>query len=304
MVLAGVDLGTNSALLLVVQVEGDRVTPLLEEVREIRIGEGLSRGGMLRRDAMERAIQALSEFKGKAQWLGAERVILAGTSALREARNRGEFLRLLRERLGWELSVLRPREESKLSFQGALYGLEGITPPALMADIGGGSTELAQGEEGKISRWRSLPLGAVRLSEGFVHSDPISQEDLNLLHREISRRLRGLIPDFPLRGTLVGVGGTITTLAAMDMGMATYDAQLVHGYRLSLSAIGSIFDGLKRSTLAQRRRMIGLSPGRAEIILAGTAICLEVMNYFSRSEVVVSSRGLRWGLVLRELAKG
>ncbi len=304
MIVAGIDLGTNSALLLVAQAEGGRITPLLEEEREIRIGEGLSRGGTLRKDAMERAIRALSEFRGRAQRLGAEKVILAGTSALREAKNRGEFLGLLQERLNGELSVLRPREEAELSFHGALYGLEGLDSPVLMADIGGGSTELVQGDEGKIAKWRSLSLGGVRLTEGYIYSDPISQGNLENLNGEILKRFQGSSSDFSSKGVLVGVGGTITTLAAMDMGMAHYDAQLVHGYKLSLSAVSSIFAKLKRSTLAQRRRMIGLSPKRAEIILAGAAICLKLMEFLSRAEILVSSRGLRWGLVLQELVKG
>ncbi len=301
--LTGIDLGTNSALLLVVEAEGQRVIPLLEEERETRIGEGLSRKGRLTRRAMERALRELSEFKEKAQSLGAEVITLAGTSALREAENRGEFLRLLRERLDLELSILSPQEEAELSFQGGLYGLDGLGPEVLMVDIGGGSTEIVHGEDGKIKRWMSLSLGAVRLTEGFVHSDPISREDLERLREEILRRLQDIRSNFSFRGVLVGVGGTITTLAAMDMGMRVYDPEPIHGYWLSLLAVRSIFDRLRRSTLPRRREMPGLAPKRAEIILAGTAICLHLMKALSKGEILVSSRGLRWGLVLRELAR-
>ncbi len=300
---AGIDLGTNSALLLVAQVEGRRIIPLLEEEKEIRIGEGLGRGKDLTQSAMERALRALSEFKEKALSCGVERLRLVGTNALREAANREEFLGLVKDRLGLELSVLSPAEEAELSFRGAVYGLESPGSPVFIADIGGGSTELVRGDGGQIVEWQSLPLGGVGLTERYVHSDPISREDLRRLNTGILQVLQTIRFDLPPTGVLVGVGGTITTLAAMDMGMACYDPQPVHGYWLSLSSVESIFNRLKSSPLLQRREMVGLSPKRAEIILAGTAICLHLMNYFSRSEVLVSSRGLRWGLVLKELAR-
>jgi len=300
--LAGIDLGTNSALLLVVEAEGQRVIPLLEEERVTRIGGGLSKVKRLTAGAMERALRVLSQFKGISRSLGAEVICLAGTSALREAENRGEFLRLLRERQDLQLSILSPQEEAELSFRGALYGLQGYGSQALMADIGGGSTEIVQGEDGKIKRWRSLPLGGVRLTEGFIHSDPINRGDLEGLNGEILSRFQGISSDFPSKEVLVGVGGTITTLAAMDMRMRVYDPGPIHGYRLNLSSVSSIFDRLRASTLSQRKRMTGLAPKRAEIILAGTAICLHLMKTLSQTDILVSSRGLRWGLVLRELS--
>ncbi len=302
MKLAGIDLGTNSALLLVAQAEGERVVPLLEEEREVRIGEGLNEMGRLNSNAMERALRALSEFKEKAQGLGAGRISLAGTSALREAENGEEFVGLLRERLKMELSILSPQEEAELSFRGGLYGLERYGPQVLMADIGGGSTELIMGDGERIKGWQSLPLGAVRLSEGFVHSDPISQDDLHRLKEEICREFQGMDLAISKREMLVGVGGTITTLAAMDMAMADYDPVRVHGYGLRISPVSALFGRLKASTLPQRRKMKGLSPRRAEIILAGTAICLHLMEITSQREILVSSRGLRWGLVLREVS--
>jgi len=299
--LAGIDLGTNSALLLVAQAKGESVIPLLEEERETRIGEGLTQKRRLTAGAMERTLGVLSQFKGKARRLGSERFCLAGTSALRDAQNREEFLKLLKERLDMELSILSPQEEAELSFRGGVCGLEGCGSQVLLADIGGGSTEIVQGENGEVGKWKSLPLGAVRLTEEFVHSDPISQRDLEGLNEEILRRLQGVSSDFSAKGVLVGVGGTITTLAAMDMGMGDYDPGPIHGYRLSFSSVSSIFDRLRASTLSQRKRMAGLAPKRAEIISAGMAICLHLMRAVFRGEMLVSSRGLRWGLVLREL---
>lgn len=285
-----VDIGTNSVRLLVAEVSGQQIRELERDLRTTRLGEGAD--GRLRAEAMARTVRAVREFAGRMRAAGAARSVLAGTAAVREAANREEFAALVRKETGLNLRVLTGEEEALLSYRGAVRGLSGrVAGPLVTVDIGGGSTEFAwEDGEGRL-RCLSLPVGAVRMTEKSSTMD-----DIREILEPAFRALRGSGPATPRK--LAGVGGTVTTLAAMAQGLRRYNPDRVHGYALRVSEVERLHAALRAASLDERRRMPGLQPERADIIPAGAAIALAVMRGLGEAVMYVCETDILHGLAL------
>ncbi len=303
--LAAIDVGTNTTLLLVAAVTpaagGGRRIEVLDERAEItRLGRGIGGGGALGTEGVARTLAALRDFVAIARAHGA-RIAAVGTEALRRAPNAATFLEPAAALLGRPLEVIDGNREAALTFRAVTAAFPGLRSGFLIVvDIGGGSTEIVIASDGRVSFEVSLPLGSVRLTERLVAHDPPWPAELTAIRATIDEALGG-VPFPPAGGTLVGVAGTVTSLAAMAQALASYDATKVQGYRLGREALARQIARLGSATAVERERMIGLDPRRADVILAGALILDGIAAAARASEVLVSDRGVRWGL-LEELA--
>jgi exopolyphosphatase / guanosine-5'-triphosphate,3'-diphosphate pyrophosphatase len=301
--LATIDVGTNTALLLVARVGADgAVTPLAERAEITRLGRGIGLGGALAPERIEATLAALRDYAALARAQGAVRIAAVGTEALRRAPNNDAFLRPAAEILGAPLEVIDGRREAALTYRAVVESFADLRAATLaVVDIGGGSTEIVvarAGSPGPIGA-ESLPIGSVRLTEQLVRHDPAEPGELVALRAAIDRALAGV--RLPAGAALVGVAGTVTSLAAMAEGLASYDPDRVHGYCLSREDLTEQIARLAGSRQAERERMIGLDPRRADVILAGAVILERIVLAADAAEVRVSDRGIRWGLMF-ELA--
>lgn len=302
---AAIDVGTNSVRLLVAEIPDRSCSivpppfhPLARESVITRLGEGLDVGGRLRPDAASRTAEAVAAYAARAASLGVARPVIVGTFALRAARNPDELFR----RLAFPVRVLTAQEEARLGFWGALAGL-GLHPAdmrVLVVDIGGGSVELTVGTQREIAESHSLPLGSVVLARRFLAGDPPTDGDVAALREHAARALDPILA--PLRGRgirdLIGVGGTITTMAALSLRSPRYDPDRVHGFRLSRTMVTSLTAELRARPLAERQRMPGLQPERADIIIAGALVLEHVIATSGRRSLVVSEADLLWAILI------
>lgn len=305
MVLAGIDIGTNTLRLLIAETGPGLFREIHSERRITRLGERLDRTGILSADAQKRSIAALADFSGSIITYKAEKVSAVGTSALRNAANSEEFIARVNRRTGLGVRVITGEEEAKLTLLGVVTalvtagcGAEGIDS-ALIVDIGGGSTEFIMTGPGGAAQSLSLPLGAVYLTERFIRHDPPIEGEAAAIRqfvREELERQPGLHRD--CRGPLIGTAGTITTLAAIDRKLVAYSPDKINGYILNRESIDGMISMLCRSSLQERRQIAGLEQGREDIILAGGLIAQEIMHRFAFPEMLVSDWGLREGIVL------
>lgn len=307
MILAGIDIGTNTIRLLVAATSDSSHQELYSGRTITRLGQGLDRTGALAPDAQERTFKALEEFAAIIARHSVERTSAVGTSALRNAANAAEFITGAKQRAGIDITVISGEEEAQLTLRGVRRALShgsstGADPlaSALVIDIGGGSTEIILTRQGGIASMESLPLGAVYLTERFIHHDPPTEDELDDLRTAVTRELDALhaknIRPASLN-TCAGTAGTVTTLAAMDQKLKEYDPDRINGYVLSRSSLDSMVAMLSVTTLDVRRRIAGLEHGREDIILAGAIIAQEIMKRCGTPEMLVSDWGLREGIV-------
>lgn len=303
---AAIDMGTNSFLLTVAEVVGGEILEVLEDhMIVVRLGQGVAEAGVLAEEAMVRGIDALRDFRARCDHWGIapEAVRTAGTSALREAANRDEFAARALAETGFQVRVIPGQEEALLSFRGALSSLAPgdageMTAPCLL-DIGGGSTELvwANGSE----RY-SMPLGVVRARERHLVSDPPTTAECEALVDEVKAQLEAL-PSLPSPAPLIAVAGTPTTLVAIaeeiDISKG-YDGSLIHGKSLDIATIQALTARLCAMDLEDRKGVTGLHPQRADLIIGGALILSTVLVILAQTAVLVSDRGLRYGLLLSD----
>jgi exopolyphosphatase/guanosine-5'-triphosphate,3'-diphosphate pyrophosphatase len=302
---ACVDIGTNSVLLLVAErAPGGEVRAVLERATITRLGQGVDATGELAPDARARTLQCLGSYAEEARRLGASRVLAVGTSAMRDARGGADFAREAAALLGEAPRVISGDEEARLTFRGALSGLPLPPGPTLVFDVGGGSTELIVGEVSgsslHIERAVSLDIGSVRLTERYLRSDPPAPSEAEALRAEVDRQLTAF-PPAP-GASLVGVAGTVTTLAAVARGVVPYDGARVHGLDLAAPEVEALARRLASLPLAERRELPGLEPKRADVIVAGALLVERLVGWGGWPRLVVSDRGVRWGLALEALS--
>jgi len=292
-----IDVGTNSVRYLAVEIPPRGDTILLGRgLSTPRLGEGVSVSGMLQPAAIRRTILALRGIADDLAEKGVTDFECVGTEALRAASNACAFLREA-EKLGLKVEILLGEEEAELISRGAADDLPVSSPGCVLADIGGGSTEIIVRRRGRDlgPALASLPLGCVRLQETFGGEDESSRAKI----REFCRwKLEEASIPRP-SASLVGLGGTFTTLAAVDRELETYRGDLVHGVRLSRARVGEILGRLCALPLPKRKKVAGLEPSRADIILPGIAIAEAVMDYLVAPEVTISDRGILFGLLAR-----
>ncbi len=287
--IAAIDIGTNSTRLLVADIAGGNIKVIKTGLVTTRLGEGIS-GGRLLPGAMDRTAKAVSFFNQQAQLLGAKQVAAAATSAVRDAANREEIISLIRQQTGLQVRVLSGEQEASLSYKGVLSNLAVEPDSTVVADIGGGSTELIWMEKAHL-RCASVNVGAVRMTEAGMGEKEIA-EGLGPILSQIERsRLKNL----------VGVGGTVTTLAAIDQRMIRYDPGLAHGYFLKAGSVKNIITRLKNLDLAERKKVPGLQPERADIIIAGAWIVKAVMEGLGMAQMQVSECDILFGMALEKV---
>jgi exopolyphosphatase/guanosine-5'-triphosphate,3'-diphosphate pyrophosphatase len=275
----------------------DRAIEVLEERAEItRLGRGIGRQGALDPEAIARTLAVLREFAAVARRHGA-RIAAVGTEALRRAANAAAFLGPAAEILGTEVEVIDGEREAALTFRAVVASFPDASVGALaVVDIGGGSTEIVLASDGEVRFRTSLPLGSVRLTEALVHHDPPTDAERTSVADAVNAAIRA-VPFADEPATLIGVAGTVTSLAAMSLELASYDPARVHGHRLSRGELGREIARLGAATQAQRERIIGLDPRRADVIYAGAVILDRIAAAAGVSEIRVSDRGIRWGLI-------
>ena len=264
----------------------------------VRLGEGVHKNGILSKEAMERGLRTLSEYLERCQAMKVQDVFAAGTSALREAKNSKVFLKLVKEKLDLSIEVISGEEEAQLSFLAVAKDLHEREKSILVVDVGGGSTEFILGRGDQINQWISLPLGSVRFTEEFLHSDPVQQEEWNRMERQI----RDSLVDIPYSReqlTMVAVGGTATTLASVEQGLEDFIAEKIHHFVLEKEALGNQLSLFRSKTFDERKKIPGLPMARADVILAGAAILYLAMEKVRCPSVLISCHGVRYGLVYK-----
>ena len=296
---AVVDMGTNSTRLLVADVEDGRVREVERRSIVTRLGRGVDLSAQLAAEAIEDVCAAVAGYIGLYEELGAERVVAIATSAVRDASNSQMFLAELRERFALAARILDGTEEARLTYLGA-SAERPPTEETLVVDIGGGSTELVVGNGPQVDFYASLQAGTVRHTERYITHDPPEASELEELAGDVGALIgRALEGEAAARaGDGVGVAGTPTSLAAIEQSLDPYDADLVHGYRLSLAVIQRMCSELSSMPLAQRLRVKGLHEGRAPTIVAGVVILIQVMRAFGLDRIEVSEHDILWGAAL------
>jgi len=299
--LAALDLGTNTVRLLVAEAAGSAWRALHEAQRVTRLGEGqTAAAGRLQEPAIRRTLETIAEFVASAQRFGISRLRMVATSAVREAPNRAEFTARVESATGQAVEVVSGEEEAGLTLLGVSAGLRELDGAFLLFDIGGGSTEFVLARHGRAFRALSLRLGVVRLAERFIDSRPVEPDRLALMRAELDARLAAEIPAELSEATtvpLVGTAGTVTTLAALDLALARYDAQRVHGHVLRRPAVEALLARTAALTLGERAALPCLEPGRADVLVPGIVICLAALARLRRESLIVSDWGLREGIV-------
>jgi exopolyphosphatase/guanosine-5'-triphosphate,3'-diphosphate pyrophosphatase len=295
---AAVDLGTNSTRLLVADV-GNGVEELDRRMTITRLGEGVDEGGRLLPGSIERVVACLREYRATIEALGAAPTLAVATSAVRDAGNGREFLERIRNELGFETRLLTGEEEALLTFRGVTIG-RALAGDTAVVDIGGGSTELLLGDRGGVGFHVSLDMGCVRLTERFLRSDPPTAGELEACARAARDLLAKRVPE-DVRAApeaAIGVAGTITTLATLDLGLPTYDPDRIHGHVIPAASVRAQLERLAALPLAERREVSGLEPERAPVIVAGAVIADEVLRFFGLAEIEASERDILDGAAL------
>ena len=302
--LAAVDVGTNSVRLLVADVEGHdpadaRIHIVDRRMRITRLGQSVNATRRLQPDAVERTVAVLREYRAAMDENGVTAVRATATSAARDATNRDDFFGPAADALGAELELLSGEEEARLSFLGATAELTDEPAPYLVVDIGGGSTEFVLGTskpEGLIS----VDIGCVRVTEQFLVSDPPAPEELSAAVSVVRDHLADVareLPGISEAQTLVGLAGTITTVAAVEQGLPEYDRERIHHFRLSKAAAEDVFRTLALEPADVRRHNPGLEAGRVDVIVGGAIVLVSILRAFAFDEVLVSEADILDGLV-------
>src|SRR5437763_4067913 len=298
--LAAVDIGTNSMRLVVAEIQPDGTYRVLDEDREMtRLGRGLAATGALQAETMEHSLQTLGRMKAIAEGFAVRDLRAIATSAVREATNGPDFCAAAWRRLRVRVEVVSPDEEARLVFKSVARHYRLDDRLTAVVDIGGGSAEVILAAGGVIEQLHSLPLGAVRLTERYVRSDPLKNRHWKELRRAIDREIDGAIgvPPFAAE-VMIGSGGTFTNLAAMAQAERDGRVTPAHDYTLSRAELMRLLDRLRESPLAARREIAGLDPKRADIIVAGAAVVARLTRGLGTLRVLVNERGIRDGVLL------
>ncbi|MEU3478984.1 exopolyphosphatase [Streptomyces sp. NPDC033754] len=297
---AGIDCGTNSIRLLVADVHPDTgdLVELDRRMTIVRLGQGVDKTGRLAPEALERTFAACRAYAEVIKELGAERLRFVATSASRDAENRDEFVNGVVEILGVEPEVITGDQEAAFSFTGATGELHG-DDRRLVVDIGGGSTEFVTGNK-HVEAARSVDIGCVRLTERHVRHDPPTAEEVAAIRADVRAALDLAAETVPIGSaeTLVGLAGSVTTVAAIALGLTEYDSEKIHHSRISAAQVAEVTDRLLASTHDERAAIPVIHPGRVDVIIAGALVLREIVERVGASEVVVSEHDILDGIAL------
>ena len=297
---ASIDIGTNTVLLLIAEVEARRLKPLFETETIVRLGENLQKTGVISPEAMDRGFQTLARYLEWCHAMGVQKIFAVGTSALREAKNSEVFIKLVKDKLDLSIEIISGEEEAQLSFLAVVMDLKDSKESIFVVDVGGGSTEFILGKGERIEQWASLPLGSVRFTEQFLLSNPVREGEWDGMEREIRKSLVH-IPRSGEPFSMVAVGGTATTLASVEQGLDKFDFEKIHHFLLTREALGKQLLTYRSKTLEERRKIPGLPSARADVIPAGSAILYMAMEELHCSSALISCHGIRYGLLYKRL---
>jgi exopolyphosphatase / guanosine-5'-triphosphate,3'-diphosphate pyrophosphatase len=297
--IASVDLGTNSTRVLVGRPTGAGLEVLDRRTTITRLGQGVGASGRLAPEAVERTLDCLRGYREILDRHGVERVRVAATSASRDAANRDEFFGAVEALIGTRPELLSGDEEGRLSFRGATGELDPAKGPFLVVDIGGGSTEFIVGTD-RVEGVMSVDIGCVRLTEKFLHHDPPQPEELSACISLTDAYLDDVVREIPAAEarTLVGLAGTVTTVAAVEIGLETYDRDRIHHFHLTREAAEDVFRTLATESRADRVHNPGLEEARADVIVAGCCVLVALFRHLGFDEMIVSEADILDGLAL------
>ena len=296
---AAIDIGTNSTRLLVADVADGRIADVERETRITRLGEGVDKRRRLLPVPVARVRNVLSDYRRTLESLAAERTLAIATSAIRDAENGEAFLGEIEWSYGFATRLLSGHDEALMMFRGVTAERD-LDAGTVIVDVGGGSTELVAAEADGV-RWHdSLDVGSVRLTERFLHSDPPTHGELDACAEAVRGLLSERVPEEIRARTTsaIGVAGTITSIAALALGLEEYDRERVHGSRLSAAQLAEQLERLASVPLAERRRLGPLDPERAPVIVAGAVIVRETLSFFGVDVLEISERDILDGAAL------
>lgn len=305
MIKASIDIGTNSVLLLIAEVNSDTIQPLAEQQQIPRLGRGVDHNKNLSHESRQRVLDVLLKYKKYLQKQypsAAEEPVVTATSAVRDAVNRSEFLNEIKKKTGWVVQILSGDDEAKVTFKGALSVIQTDEKKSYaVIDIGGGSTELIFGNPRELKSFTSVDMGSVRFSERYLLSNPPEPEQIDNAKKEIARLFN--TENLPGKDFIpVGVAGTVTSLAAIDAGISSYKANILNGYILKKVRIEQFIDEFSVTPAEMiEQRYPDFLHRRGDVILAGALILNEFLNWISKDEIVISTGGIRHGILLSRL---
>lgn len=299
-----IDIGTNTILLLIVEAKGGKIAEVLHDEQVIaRLGKGVDEHRIIDSETANRVADFLYSYRDISHKHRSEKIIAVGTSALRDAANKREFCHDMLQRTGIEIEILSGDDEAEWTYRGAIGDAGNRAQNFTVLDIGGGSTEIISGKSDALSQKVSIDVGCVRLTERFLRASPPTSGEISECRSFIRSSLSMVDLSQSKNSRVIGVAGTLTTLAAIYLRLAHYEPSRVEGCVLESKAIKRIFDQLKMKTHEEMMRVPQISPGRADILVAGMVILMEFMEAANLSEITVSDRGLRYGIILRELQR-
>ena len=292
-----IDIGSNSIKFFVGELAEDKTIKTVLDTNDIaRLGEGLDATGLISPEAMERNVASVAAFAAKAKELGADQIVSVGTMALRKAGNSDIFVKKVKEACGVDVNIIPGEEEARLSYLAILSGLPLDKDADLVVfDTGGGSTEFIYGKGTKMVKRFSVNRGAVRITENYLKSDPVTQEEVKAAIAQIDKEFAeaGVVGK---PAQLVGMGGTVTSMGAVKHKMVKYDPAVIQGSRLLKKDIEEQIAEYSSRTIEQRKELPGLQPKRADVILAGACILKVITDRLGADGLTISDRGLRHGL--------
>ncbi len=301
--LASIDIGTNSVRLFIGQVKSEKLIPLVAKLAVTRLGQGVDSSGCLAEEAINRTVAVLCEYRDSIANYPVKAVIVMATSAVRDAANREDFVVRVQAQTGWKVQVLTGSQEAAASFLGAIAAVEHQKTRATtvgVLDIGGGSTELIYGSlTGTIFSGGSGQVGAVRMTEACISKHPVSKQEQLALERLIDSRLQPLVAQGEQyqSSPLIGVGGTVTTIAALELQLNEYSGEQVTGRELTIEVVYDWYQRLAELDVATRLKLPGMTQGREDVIVAGVAILYRVLRLLGVNRMLVSDGDLLQGII-------
>ena len=296
---AVIDCGTNAIRLLIATVDSNKVSDRLREMRTVRLGEGVDATGEFNDAALERTFAACREYAGLLRQYEIKEIRFIATSASRDVSNRDAFIAGVKETLGVEPEVISAEQEAEFSYRGALSGIH-VQGRVLVSDIGGGSTEfVTTTPDGPIVS-ESVNIGCVRMTERHLYSDPPTEREIEAATTDIDNEIKLIHKKIPIdsKSTFIGLAGSVTTVAAMALGLQEYDADLIHGSVVSIEEVDAVTDELLHMTRAQRSELGFMHPGRVDVIGGGALVLRESMRMLGFNQVLVSEKDLLDGVVM------
>lgn len=299
MIKAVIELGTNSSRLLIADIDNKQIEVLEKKLITTRLGEGVDSNKVLNKDAIARGLKAIKKFKEEIKKYEISKIKLAATSALREVNNGEKFKELIKKETDYNLEIISGKKEAELVYKGVNYFYD--FDNFVIIDIGGGSTEFIwKTHNDKKINLKSVNIGAVRLTERFIKDKkmPMGKNIIDEISFYINKILKKEVDSLPRTNNLIGVGGTITTLASILLKLEEYDYKAIHNYILNYSEINKIINILRRLNLNKRKSVKGLNPKRADIIIPGIVILLEIMKMLRTLKLRVSDYDILYGLLI------